>query len=173
TSTVGSSGAGVLAIGETVMLGATQALQQLGFEVDAVEGRGTEGVALSIDRLRDHGTLPDTVVLHVGTNAPLRDGELEAIIDRLADRSAIVVTVHGRAWADANNAIIRALPERYTNVRIADWDQAVADGTITGLTPDGVHLDTAAARDGYAALIAAAVDRAVAERQLSEATDHT
>lgn len=132
---------GVLAIGEFVMVGATNELQAAGFVVDAKEGRGQEGAKNAIQRHLDDGTLPDTVVIQVGTNAPLTQGDLDEILGLLGGRTVVMLTVHadGIDYIDANNALIRALPEQYPNVKIADWDALVDGGTVT-LTPDGIHL---------------------------------
>lgn len=132
---------GLLAIGESVMIGATTELRAAGFVVDAKEGRGPEGARLAIQRHLDDGTLPDTVVIQVGTNAPLRQEEIDAILDLLVGRTVVMLTVHAPdiAYIDANNELIRALHERYPNVTVADWDAAVDGGSIT-LTSDGIHL---------------------------------
>lgn len=132
---------GLLAIGESVMIGAIAELEAAGFVLDAKEGRGPEGARLAIQRHLDDGTLPDTVVIQVGTNAPLRQEELDAILDLLAGRTVVMMTVHAPdiAYIDANNELIRSLPERYPNVKIADWDVLVDGGSVT-LTPDGIHL---------------------------------
>lgn len=132
---------GLLAIGESVMIGAIAELEAAGFVLDAKEGRGPEGARNAIQRHLDDGTLPDTVVIQVGTNAPLRQEELDAILDLLVGRTVVMLTVHAPdiAYIDANNQLIRALPEQYPNVKVADWDALVDGGTVT-LTPDGIHL---------------------------------
>ncbi|MEQ1699852.1 MAG: hypothetical protein ABMA25_07075 [Ilumatobacteraceae bacterium] len=131
---------GLLAIGESVMIGAIAELEAAGFVLDAKEGRGPEGAKNAIQRHLDDGTLPDTVVIQIGTNAPLQQEELDAILELLAGRTVLMMTVHADIqYIDANNALIRALPERYPNVKVADWDALVDGGTVT-LTPDGIHL---------------------------------
>lgn len=132
---------GLLAIGESVMIGAIAELEAAGFVLDAKEGRGPEGAKNAIQRHLDDGTLPDTVIIQVGTNAPLQQEELDEILGLLAGRTVLMLTVHAPdiAYIDANNALIRALPERYSNVKVADWDALVDAGTVT-LTPDGIHL---------------------------------
>jgi hypothetical protein len=97
-------------------------------------------VRLAIQQHVDDGTLPETVVIQVGTNAPLRQEELDAILDLLVGRTVVVLTVHADiAYIDANNELIRSLPERYPNVKVADWDALVDSGAFT-MMPDGINL---------------------------------
>lgn len=141
TTTTPVAMTGLLAIGESVMIGAIAELEAAGFVLDTKEGRGPEGVKNAIQRHLDDGTLPDTVVIQVGTNAPLRQRDLDEILGLLAGRTVLMMTVHAEdiAYIDANNALIRALPEQYPNVKVADWGALVDGGTVT-LTPDGIHL---------------------------------
>ena len=51
----------------------------------------------------------------------------------------VIVTVHGRfARAEADNTALRELVRNRPNVRLADWDAALA-GTSGQLQPDGIH----------------------------------
>jgi hypothetical protein len=135
------------------MIGATAQLEAAHFVLDAKEGRGPEGTRNAIQRHLDDGTLPDTVVIHIGTNAPLRQENLDAILALLVDRTVVMLTLHapGIDYIDANNDLIRSLPERYPNVKVADWDALVDSGAFTML-PDGIHLSEEA-RAPYVQLI--------------------
>lgn len=151
----------MLAIGESVMLGAIAQLQGAGFVVEAKEGRGPQGVVDVLQGHLDNGTLPDTVVVHVGTSAPLVEADLDAMLELLVGRDVVVVTVYADlGYIDANNVLIRALPERYPNVKIADWAAAVESGQITGLFPDGIHIGTDEARVAYVQLVLAVLSEA-------------
>ena len=56
-----------------------------------------------------------------------------------ADRMVVIVTEHGRfARAETDNAQLRAIVKDMPNVRLADWDAALA-GTSGQLQPDGIH----------------------------------
>ena len=66
------------------------------------------------------------------------------LLTLLADRERVIVlTVHGPgAWFAANNAYIRALPPRFPNVAVVDWDK---DGSIGSIRP---NLPSPASRSG-------------------------
>ncbi len=50
------------------------------------------------------------------------------------------MTVHAdRSWIAPNNDLIRALPDRYPNVVVLDWDQIAT--TCDCLTADGIHVE--------------------------------
>jgi lysophospholipase L1-like esterase len=78
--------------------------------------------------------------------APLADTEL-----------VLFLTAHvpDKPWQDPNNALIRALPDRYGNAKVLDWYQ-IASENLNYLYRDKVHLN----KDGqvfYADLIMQAV----------------
>jgi len=73
----------------------------------------------------------------------------------------VFLTVHApRGWIADNNTRIRALPSRYKNVKVLDWDveaQKVQNELSVG---DGrIHLRTAHAKQYYANLIFDAIGR--------------
>jgi hypothetical protein len=52
----------------------------------------------------------------------------------------VVLTVHAdRLWIAGNNELIRALPARYSNVALVDWDQIATENPGI-LTSDGIHV---------------------------------
>ncbi|MCB9382057.1 MAG: acyltransferase [Acidimicrobiaceae bacterium] len=131
-----------VAIGESVMVGAVNQLQTGGFYVDAKENRGPEGVKNAVIKLRDAGVLGDgsTLVIQVGTNAPMGDAEVAAI---MAEIPAGVVGVYfmtlhaGVDWIPGNNELIRALPTTYPGVQVIDWDARAGE---VQLCSDGIHI---------------------------------
>ena len=132
-----------IAIGESVMAGAAPQLQQGGVYVNARENRSGEGVKNTILQLEQEGRLVtgSAITIQVGTNGPVSDSELAAIIDALpADVGPVYfMTVHGDLeWVAGNNERIRALPATYPVVTgIIDWD---AEAANVDLCPDGVHI---------------------------------
>jgi hypothetical protein len=150
---VAAPSGGVLALGDSVMLGAAGALGAVigGVEVDAAVSRQfTTGLELLLAR-RDESRLPGTVVVHLGTNGSVAGETCDALMDVLAGRRVVLVTLHvPRSWETANNAILRDCALRH-GAGIADWS-AVADrpGHLAG---DGYHIDPDGA-DAYARLIA-------------------
>jgi hypothetical protein len=144
---------GVLAVGDSVMLGAADALRARIGRVDidaAVSRQFSTGIEILRSR-RDSGQLPGTVVFHLGTNGPIDGASCEALMDVLAGRRVLIVSLHvPRDWEAGNNAVLRDCAYRH-RAGIADWTTlAGRPGLLAG---DGYHLtgDGAAA---YADLVA-------------------
>ena len=144
---------GVLAVGDSVMLGASGALQQAipGVGVDAAVSRQfTTGIDI-LRSVRDSGQLPGTVVVHLGTNGPIDGASCDALMDVLAGRRGVLVTVHvPRSWETGNNAVLRDCAFRH-RAGIADWSSVGGGSGL--LAGDGYHLNSEGAQ-AYAGLIA-------------------
>lgn len=131
-----------VAVGESVMAGAVSQLESAGVMVQVNEGRGPEGVTIALMQLRNTGDVGagTTIVIQVGTNAPLTQSELDAIMVEVPVDAAGVVfmTVHaGTAYVPGNNELIRAMPDKYPNVSVIDWDVKAAE---VKLCEDGIHI---------------------------------
>ncbi len=131
-----------LAIGESVMAGAVSQLESAGVFVQVKEGRGPEGVKNAVIQLRDAGDVGagTTIVIQVGTNAPMSGSDLDAIMVEVPTDAAGVVfmTIHADIeYVPANNELIRALPDKYPNVSVIDWDVKAAE---VELCADGIHI---------------------------------
>jgi hypothetical protein len=153
-----------VAVGESVMLGATAQLQAGGVVVNAAVSRQGTSVAQVIELLRAAGQIGRTVVIQTGTNGSVSDATLDRIMRSLpADETPHVVflTVKApRGWIADNNTRIRALPSRYPNVTVVDWELAAVpiEGELSA--SDGrIHLATAHAKQFYANLIFDAIGR--------------
>jgi hypothetical protein len=151
----------VSAIGDSVMLGAAGGLRnRLGPAsfVDAkVNRRYDEGVALA-RRLRAEGRLGQVVFVHLGTNAPPRAEELDAMMEALAGIEHVrLVTVRvNRPWEGASNHALAAGAQRHgARVQLVDWYGASAEHR-DWFQSDGTHLKGAGI-EAYAALLAAAM----------------
>jgi hypothetical protein len=131
-----------VAIGESVMAGASTQLQSAGVLVQVKEGRGPEGVKNAVILLRDSGDVGagTTIVIQVGTNAPLNQSELDAIMAEVpADAAGVVfMTIHADiGYVAANNELLRAMPDKYPSVSVIDWDVKAAE---VELCADGIHI---------------------------------
>ncbi|HRB05185.1 MAG TPA: acyltransferase family protein [Ilumatobacteraceae bacterium] len=131
-----------VAIGESVMVGAQPLLESSGIFVQAKEGRGPEGVKNAVIQLDDSGDIGagSTIVIQVGTNAPLTQSELDAIMAAVPAEAAGVVfmTIHADiAYVPANNDLLRAMPDKYANVSVLDWDARASE---VDLCTDGIHI---------------------------------
>ncbi len=145
-----------VAIGESVMVGAKGQLESQGVVVNAKENRGPDGVKNAILQMVQEGVIGEgtTVVVQVGTNAPVSDKQFDAIVAAVPTNAAGIVFMTVRApveWVPGNNERIAALPARSPQVRVIDWN---AESQKIELCPDGIHITCSkAAGDFYANLI--------------------
>jgi hypothetical protein len=152
-----------LAFGDSVMLGAATALVDAGFAVDAAESRQFRDAVEAFARLRDDGRLGDVVVIGVGTNGDISELAAESVMAELADVDHVVVLTIAMAdlpYRDANNQLIRSLPEHYPNVTVLDWATEAADCPGDCFYSDNIHLRADGQRF-YADLIKSEVNRLV------------
>lgn len=151
-----------LAVGESVMLGAVLILNAGGIVVDAAKSRQGTNMAELIEDLRANNQLGRILIIQTGTNGPVNDATLDRIMAALpAELTPVVVFMTVRAprvWIADNNTRIRALPLRYPNVVVVDWEAASA-GILHLMSGDGFHLKTQEAKQFYANLIFDAIGR--------------
>jgi hypothetical protein len=150
----------VLAIGDSVMLGARDALAAASggqIAVDAAVSRQVDDGLDALQAYREHGDLErfSGLIIHLGTNGPFDEGQARRLMRlvRGVDRVVIVNARVPEEWEDDTNTTVNALAER-RNVRIADWYAASAAGGV--IEDDGVHPSPSGA-DVYAGTIIAAV----------------
>lgn len=151
---------GGLVIGDSVSLGAESCLQPLGYDVDSEVGRQ---FTVGLQHLRSHTAdgLPDTVVLHLGTNGPFSsDGFSEAMSLTGTSRRVVWVTIQlpprsQYSFVDSLNDMIRSQAQQYPNVRVADFAQAAARHP-EWMAPDGIHISGAGCQ-GFADVVDDAV----------------
>jgi peptidoglycan/LPS O-acetylase OafA/YrhL len=150
----------VAAIGDSVMLGAAGPLQaRLGDSgyIDAKVGRQyAQGVDVARE-MREQGRLGEAVIVHLGTNGPPRDRDVDALMGQLtAVPHVLFVTVRmPRNWEAATNNTLRASAARYPTITIVDW-HGYSDGHPEWFQSDGVHLRPPGAQ-AYAQLIGGAL----------------
>jgi peptidoglycan/LPS O-acetylase OafA/YrhL len=154
----------VYAIGESVMLGAEGTLEAGGLIVDAAKSRQGTSIAERVEELRAADLLGPIVVIQTGTNGPVSQATFDRIMAQLPEDSTpmvVFLTVKApRWWIDDNNALIRALPERYDNVRVLDWEvEAAAIERQLSRSDGGIHLSTREAMQFYANLVFDAIER--------------
>jgi peptidoglycan/LPS O-acetylase OafA/YrhL len=152
------------AVGDSVMLAARKALATTFPSFMKVDAHISRQPSEIFDRIRARkatGQLGDVVVIHAGTNGPIKTAELIALVGQLSDRSRVIlVTCHGdRSWIPQSNAAI-AVTARYfagTNVRVADWNAASAQHR-DWFYSDGIHTKSTGSQ-AYADVIKAAMAR--------------
>lgn len=147
-----AGGRPALVIGDSVMLGATDAVAAAGFEVDARGCRQwSKGVELIRARARAR-SLPRLVIVALGSNGGVRLDQLQAASRLLGpDRVLGLVTPRGSAGARATPVIRRYAAAHPGRVVLLDWVR-VSAGRGGWFAGDGLHLGHAGAR-GMAQLL--------------------
>jgi hypothetical protein len=148
-----------LAIGDSVMLGAANALRAAipGIRIDAVIGRQwNAGVAL-VQANRAAGAIGNTVIIGLGNNGTVTAAGFNDMMAALAGvPNVVVIDLRvDRSWQDADNAVLRAGAAAHPNVHFADW-YGYSAGHGEWFYDDLTHLRPATASN-YAAVVAAAV----------------
>jgi peptidoglycan/LPS O-acetylase OafA/YrhL len=152
----------IVALGDSVMLGAADELTEQGMYVDAAVSRQMQSVVPEVEGLRDAGRLPQAMVVHLGTNGVLDDDTINAFFGALTSVPKVVVlTVRapGKSWIDPNNAKIMDLPAQFPNVSVLYWDGLAGQCAGNCFYDDGIHLRQAG-QDYYATLIASQLEAA-------------
>jgi peptidoglycan/LPS O-acetylase OafA/YrhL len=132
----------VLAIGDSVMLGAAPELSKYGVTVDAKKSRPFKAALEIVNYVRSIDALGDEVVVHLGTNSGTTAETMDSIFTALADVDKVVVltnAVPDHKWEEGNNTLIRALPDKYPNVTVVDW-KLLVDPNPDWVYDDGTHL---------------------------------
>jgi peptidoglycan/LPS O-acetylase OafA/YrhL len=148
------SGFPLVALGDSVMLGAAEELQARGFQVDALQSRQMKAFVPTMQTLKDNGTFGSVVVVHLGTNGGFSQETLDSMLATLAD-VPVVLLLTGKAdrgWIADNNARLRAVPATHPNVTVVDWEVLSANCQGRCFYDDGIHL-TQSGQDFYADVI--------------------
>jgi peptidoglycan/LPS O-acetylase OafA/YrhL len=151
----GSRPTRVLAIGDSVMLGAARHLRapDTQMTIDAVVGRQASATVDLLAQFKASGEKPEVVLIHIGNNGTLRDNQFEAMMRLLSDVPNVVFvnTKVPRRWQDPNNAVLTAGAKRYTRVALVDW-LSYSEGHPEWFRSDGYHLQPEGA-EAYAGLL--------------------
>jgi hypothetical protein len=149
-----ATGFPLVALGDSVMLGAAEELQARGFQVDAMQSRQMNSFVPTMQTLRDNGTFGSVVVVHLGTNGGFSDETLDGMLATLTDVPVVLLLTAkaDRGWVADNNTRLRGVPGRYPNVAVIDWEVLSASCPGRCFYDDGIHL-TQAGQDYYAGII--------------------
>jgi hypothetical protein len=151
----------VIAIGDSVMLGASERLRETfpGAFVDATVSRAPVNGVARIEEIAAAGGLDnvDVVVIHLGTNGNWGAGDFDRMMNSLRD-VPLVVVVNARmprSWQNSVNLYLVAETRDYDNVALLDWNKignsrAALEGDW--FADDGFHLN-ASGRRAYASAI--------------------
>ena len=132
----------ITAIGDSVMLAASEALQQRypGIYVDADVSRHYTAAIPIIQQLKDSGQLRSTVFLGFGTNGPAFPDQIQEVVDLIGPDHTIVMAVpYGdRGWMAQSQRDVIDAAKKYDNVYLADWCTH-AQSNPNLLYSDGIH----------------------------------
>jgi lysophospholipase L1-like esterase len=146
----------VLAIGDSVMLGARKFLRSgdAQVEVDAEVGRTPLTTLSLLKRRKAGGALGDVVIIHLGNNGPFQPEQFDRMVELLADvpHVAFVTAKVPRRLGVFNNRTIRDGVERHPRTVLIDWFEASKDHA-NWFRDDGLHLRESGATE-YARLLA-------------------
>lgn len=133
-------GSEIDAFGDSMMVGAVHALRYYlpKVRVNAKSNRKWPEAPALVKARGD--SLRRAVVLAFGTNAGTDEKAVRRTLSAIGpNRMVVIVTVHGRfARAKTDNETLREIVKGMPNVRLAEWDAALA-GTSGQLQPDGIH----------------------------------
>ena len=133
----------VFMIGDSVLQGAEGEIEATipGSVADGVKSRQFFEAVAIFDMLTTAGALPDTVVVHLGTNGRFGDGEFDHMMASLGkDRHVYFLTARmPRSWETEVNDTLRRGVSRYPNAQLLDWRE-FAGCHADWFVNDGYHL---------------------------------
>lgn len=136
----GRIGVAPLALGDSVMLGAARELSRRGFEVDARCARNpAEGLTILRQRRR-RGTLPEIVVMALGTNIAVSARDIRRMLRVMGRRRTLMLVTPYREWHPFHTRPMRRMARRYPKrTKLIDWSSR-ARGKREWFWKDGTHL---------------------------------
>jgi hypothetical protein len=156
------SGQSVTAVGDSVMVAATPALDQAlpGIEINAMVGRQFSTGLQVIAQLKAEGQLRSIVVVGLGTNGTVTSDEISQLFAEIGTghRLVLVNTFEDRSWEQEVNSTLAAAANAHpASVVLADWYDTI-DHRTDLLWPDGIHPQPAGGVV-YAAMLKTAVEQ--------------
>jgi hypothetical protein len=142
------------------MLGAADILTDRGITVDALKSRSFRQALEISNYVKSINRLGEFVIIHLGTNNYVDQETLDEIMVPLADVDLVLfLTAHvpSKPWQDPNNELVRAMPDKYGNVKVLDW-YTYAQEHPEFLYGDKIHLNEEGQKI-YADLIMQAVGK--------------
>ncbi len=156
------TGRSVTAIGDSVMVASTPALEQdlPGIYINAVVGRQFATGLQVLASLRRSGRLRPVVVFGLGTNGAITAGQISQLFAEIGPRRLLVLvnTFADRPWEPSVNATLATAVRDHPRVVLANWFAAIEHRTYL-LWPDGIHPQPAGGVL-YARVVRVAVERA-------------
>ena len=151
----------ILAIGDSVMLGATHYFRRVGLDVD-VDAKIGRQVSTAIKLLRerqDAKLLAPIVIVHLGNNGTFTAKQFDEMMTVLRDVPRVIFlnTKVPRKWQEPNNNALVEGVKKYPNALLVDWN-ATSYAHSEWFWKDGIHLRPEGAKV-YANLLAEIVNQ--------------
>lgn len=137
-----------LVVGDSVMLGAQQALKNAmpGITVDAKVARQFDTILQVVQWYASRDQIPGPLVVHAGTNGTFEEADLDRLFEIAGDRPVLLVNAKvERPWEDLVNERLAAAARRHSNAVLVDW-YSVAGEHPEWFVADGAHLRPEGAR---------------------------
>ncbi|MFK8025990.1 MAG: acyltransferase family protein [Ilumatobacter sp.] len=132
----------LIAVGDSVMLGAAEQLRQLSFAVDALESRSWVNGLDFVQQLQAQDRLPDTLLIHLGTNGRIGNNDMERMMTAVADVPRVILLTNDvdRDYTADNNGLIYDVANQFDNVEVLDWQGLASACPGDCFEADGFHL---------------------------------
>ncbi|MDQ1479354.1 MAG: hypothetical protein QOI44_215, partial [Actinomycetota bacterium] len=138
----------VLALGDSVMLGARQSLEQQipNMYVDAKVSRQFWDSTVVLAEYKKAGLLPPTIVIHMGTNGAFSDAQFDDLMNTVGNRQVFFVNAREpRTWETEVNDRLAADVPKYKNAHLLDWHK-FGGSHSDWFVSDGIHLSGVGAK---------------------------
>ena len=142
TTTVAPGTTDAVAVGDSVMLGASGAINATmpGIRIDAKVARQFDTVLDVVRWYEQEGLIPGTLVVHAGTNGAFSDDDLDELFRIAGDRKVVLINAKvSRPWQDLVNQRLAAAADRHPNAVLVDW-YSLAMQNPEWFVSDGAHL---------------------------------
>lgn len=136
------SAGSVLAIGDSVLLGASPYLSKRfpGLEIDAEVGRQAAQVLHILEQRASANALPERVILHLGTNGYVTEDQLNRMLTLLKDKQVVLINASApRRWVTDNNELFTKAAADHAQLKLIDWNSESADHPEYFVS-DHIHL---------------------------------
>jgi len=158
------SGASVTAVGDSVMVASTPALDHAlpGIEINAMVGRQFYTGLQVIAQLKASGQLRPIVVVGLGTNGTVTAQEIGQLYAEIGPHRKLVLvnTFEARSWEqEVNSMLASAVRSHPASTVLANWYTTI-DHRTNLLWPDGIHPQPSGGIV-YARMLKHALDRVV------------
>jgi peptidoglycan/LPS O-acetylase OafA/YrhL len=152
----------IYAIGDSVMLAAADEVLATfpGIQIDASVSRRMSDAPVLIQALIDADAMRPILLLGLGTNGPVDEATLEQISTMVGPGTEIVLVnaQAPRGWIPGVNALLADYAQRYRNVELANWYDAIQP-RLDVLSRDQIHAGGPIGGNIYAGAIKDAIQR--------------